>query len=127
MGDDKNPQDSFKETIKSVVQTANKGLEQAQTTIESWKAPVSSTLHIIDEKGHVAMDTVKTIYQRRHEFAPEIIGGTTVTTGGYFFLRRGRLAGLLGAAVGAGAAYAVVYDEFDLNEVPNVIFGKKEK
>lgn len=45
-------------------------------------------------------------------------------------LRRGRTAGVFGAAVGAGAAYSVVYDEFppiDLEKIQNLIFGKKDE
>lgn len=85
-----------------------------------------STLHTVEDQGAAMAATVSNLYQRRHEYAPEIIGGTTAVTGGYFWMRRGRLAGLLGGAMGAGAAYAIVYDEFQWEKVPDVLFGEKK-
>mmetsp|Transcript_10309 Transcript_10309/g.16485 ORF Transcript_10309/g.16485 Transcript_10309/m.16485 type:complete len:129 (+) Transcript_10309:104-490(+) len=128
MGSDnqKAPEDAFKEMIKSAVATANTGLQQLQTTVETWKQPVSSALHTVEETSTSAFRTAQTVYQRRHEFAPEIIGGTGVVTGGYFWLRRGRVAGVLAGAAGATAAYAVVYDELDIENIPNKIFGTKK-
>ena len=59
------------------------------------------------------------MYQRRHEFAPQIIGGSAVLGGGFFYLRRGRIAGLLGATACGGASYAFVYDQLVLDNVPD--------
>lgn len=127
MSDDKkpSPQDQLREGIKSVVNAANVGLAKTQESLESLKQPLSASFHTVQETGATAITSVKYVYQRRHEYAPEINGGSAVTTGGYLLVKRGRIAGLLGVAVGAGAAYAVVYDEFSLEKVPNIIFGKK--
>ena len=131
--DDKSPQEQFKKLIKSGVSVANSGLRLAHTTFHNVQEPMSSTLQSIEEHSAVAVETAKNVYLKRKQHAPEIIGGTAVFTGGYLWLRRGRIAGALGAAVGAGAAYSVVYDEFpvdlnldlDLEKLPNMIFGKK--
>lgn len=121
----KQPQDQFKEAIKSAVASANDGLEKLHTKFEDIKRPITGTLQTFQDGSATAVDHVNHVYQRRHEYAPEIIGGTAVVTGGYFLLRRGRLAALMGGALGAGAAYAVVHDEFDFEKIPDVVFGKK--
>ncbi|KAL3924437.1 MAG: hypothetical protein SGILL_001048 [Bacillariaceae sp.] len=123
--DNKQPQDQLKEAIKSAVASANDGLEKFQVKFDEFKKPISSTLQTAQDGSATAMGFVKKLYQRRHEYAPEIIGGTGLVTGAYF-LRRSRFAGLLGASIGAGAAYAVVYDEFDFDKIPDVIFKDKK-
>ena len=123
-GNNKNS-DQFKEAIKSAVDSANVGLEKLQTKFNEVKRPIDGTLHQLQDGSASLAESAKTLYQRRHEYAPEIIGGTAVTTGGYFWLRRGRIAGVLGATLGAGAAYAVVYDELDLEKTKEMVFGKK--
>lgn len=127
MSDDKkpNPQEHLREVIKSVVNTTNVGLSKVHDIVESLKQPVFSAVQTVEEASNSAITNVKYVYQRRHEYAPEIIGGTAVTTGGYFLIRRGRIAGVLGATAGASAAYAVVYDELSLDKVSDLIFGKK--
>ncbi|KAG7374424.1 hypothetical protein IV203_013519 [Nitzschia inconspicua] len=124
--DNQPPQDQLKEAIKSAVSKANDSLEKLQSNFNEWKKPVVSTLQTVEDKSAVVVKEVSNVYQRRHEYAPEIIGGTTLVTGGYFWMRRGRLAGLLGGAMGAGAAYAIVYDEFQLEKIPDVLFGPKK-
>ena len=132
--DDKNPQDQFKELIKSGVNAANSGLRLAQTTFHDCKEPLSSTKLTIEEHSAVALETVKTVYLKRKQYAPQIVGGTAVFTGGYLWLRRGRIAGAFGAAVGAGAAYSVVYDEFPvaldfdrIEKLQSIVFGSKDE
>jgi hypothetical protein len=122
----KPPQEQFKEAIKSAVSTANESLGKLQWRVDEWKKPFSSTLLTVEQNSATAMSTITNIFQRRHEYAPHIIGGTTLLTGGYFWLRRSRLAGILGGAMGAGAAYALVYDEFQLEKIPDVLFGGKK-
>eukprot|EP00536_Pseudo-nitzschia_multiseries_P015659 jgi/Psemu1/312332/fgenesh1_kg.927_\ len=127
--DDKNPQEQFKELIKSGVNAANSGLRLAQATFLNIKEPMSSAIQSIEDNGSVAFANAKTVYMKRKQYAPEIMGGTAVATGGYLLLRRGKIAGVLGAAIGAGAAYSVVYDEFpiELEKIPSSIFGKKDQ
>ena len=126
--DDKQPNnntDPFKEAIKSAVDSANVGLEKMQTKFNEIKRPIDGTLHQLQDGTESISHQVQTLYARRHEYAPELIGGTAATTGAYFWLRRGRLAGVLGATMGAGAAYAIVYDELDLEKTKAMVFGKK--
>mmetsp|Transcript_12979 Transcript_12979/g.30314 ORF Transcript_12979/g.30314 Transcript_12979/m.30314 type:complete len:132 (-) Transcript_12979:69-464(-) len=127
--DNKNPQEQFKELIKSGVEAANNGLRIAQTTYTSIKEPMSSAMQSFEENGSVAFEQAKTVYMKRKQYAPEIMGGTAVVSGGYLLLRRGKIAGVLGAAIGAGAAYSVVYDEFpvEFEKIPDMIFGKKDE
>ena len=130
MSDDKkDPQEQLKEFIRIGVSAANNGLQLAQTTFYNVKEPLSSTLQSAGENGAVAMETTKTVYAKRKQYAPQLMGGTAIVTGGYFLLRRGRIAGILGAAAATGVAYSVVYDEFpvDFEKLPNVIFGKNDK
>ena len=128
---DKNPQEQFKQLIKSGVSAANIGLQKVQTTYHGWQEPISLTKKSIEEHSAIAMETVKTVYQKRKQYNVQIIGGSTLMTGGYLLLRRGKIAGAFGAVVGAGAAYSVVYDEFppiDIEKMlPNIIFGKKDE
>jgi len=127
--DNKNPQEQLKELIKIGVNATNSGLRLAQTTFRNFEEPLSSTLQTVEDNGTFAMETAKTVYAKRKQYVPEIMGGTAVSTGGYLWLRRGRIAGILGAAVGTGVAYSVVYDEFpvDFEKLPNMVFGKKEE
>jgi methanogenic corrinoid protein MtbC1 len=122
----KPPLEQLKEAIKSAVSSTNESLEKLQSRVDEWKKPIFSTLQTVEQNGAMVMSTISNIYQRRHEYAPEIICGTTLMTGGYFWLRRSRLAGILGGSIGAGAAYALVYDEFQLDKVPDVLFGGKK-
>jgi hypothetical protein len=89
------------------------------------RKPATSAWQTVTTQASVVPDSAKSIYNRRHEFAPELIGGSVVLGGGIMALSRGRIAGVLGAAVAGGAAYAVVYDEISLQGVPDMIFGKK--
>jgi len=122
--------DVVKEFIKSGVNAANDALSKAQTTFHQWQEPISSTKQTIEENSAVVYDTVKTVYYKRKSYAPEIIGGSTLLFGGYNMLRRGRIAGMLGAAIGGAAAYSVVYDELppiDVDKIQGIVFGKKDE
>ncbi len=130
MSDDKkDPQEQLKELIKIGVDATNNGLRVAQTAFQNFKEPLSSTIQSFEDNSSVAVENVRTLYVKRKQYAPEIMVGTAVFTGGYSWLRRGRIAGILGAAVGTGVAYSVVYDEFpvDVDKLQNVVLGKSDK
>jgi len=131
MSDDKkDPQDQLKEIIKIGVNATNTGLRLAQATFQNFKEPLSSTFQTVGDNGTVAIDNAKIIYAKRRQYAKEIMGGTAAGTGVYFWLRRGKIAGIVGAAVGTGVAYSVVYDEIppvDFEKLPDMIFGKNDK
>eukprot|EP00533_Pseudo-nitzschia_delicatissima_P014907 CAMPEP_0197269904 /NCGR_PEP_ID=MMETSP1432-20130617/6328_1 /TAXON_ID=44447 /ORGANISM="Pseudo-nitzschia delicatissima, Strain UNC1205" /LENGTH=130 /DNA_ID=CAMNT_0042735135 /DNA_START=178 /DNA_END=570 /DNA_ORIENTATION=+ len=130
MSDDKkDPQEQLKELIKIGVDATNSGLRVAQTVLQNFKEPLSSTIQSLEDNSSVTVENAKTLYVKRKQYAPEIMVSTAVLTGGYSWLRRGRIAGILGAAVGTGVAYSVVYGEFpvDVEKLQNVIFGKSDK
>ena len=123
MGDDpKKPEEIFRSVIKSLVSATNSILGG----LEDVARPVGSALDTIKTQSVVVKDSAVYTYQRRHEFPLEIIGGSALLGGGSMLLRRGKIAGVLGAAAFGGAAYAIVYDEINLQELPDMIFGKKK-
>jgi hypothetical protein len=120
--DPKNPDDIFRSAIKQFVATTNNILG----ALEETSKPVGAAWDSIKIHSVAAKDSAIYAYQRRHEFPLEIIGGTATLGGGIAWWRRGRIAGVLSAAVCGGAAYAIVYDEIKLQEIPDMVFGKKE-
>jgi hypothetical protein len=122
MGDDpKKPEEIFRSGIKSLVSAANTVLG----SVEEIAKPVGSALETVKTQSVVVKDSAVYTYQRRHEFPLEIIGGSALLGGGVSLVRRGKIAGVLGAAAVGGAAYAVVYDQINLQELPDMLFGKK--
>ena len=123
MGEDpRKPEDIFRSVIRSLVSVTNTvlgGLEDAAR-------PVGSAFDTVKTQLVVVKDSAVYTYKRRHEFPLEIIGGSALLGGGSMLLHRGKIAGVLGAAAFGGAAYAVVYDEINLQELPDTIFGKKK-
>jgi len=123
MGDDpKKPEDIFRSGIKQLISATNTVL----SGLESVAKPVGAAWGTVKTQSVVVKDSAVYTYKRRHEFPLEIIGGSALLGGGVGLLRRGRIAGLVGAAAFGGAAYAVVYDEIKLEELPDMLFGKKE-
>ena len=129
MSDKKDPQEEFKELIKTAVNTTNNMLGLAQTTFQNVTEPLSSTYESVEKNTSIAYETAKDVYAKRKQYAPEIMVGTATLTGGYSWLRRGKIAAIFGAAVGTGVAYSVVYDEFpvEVEKIPDIIFGKSGK
>jgi hypothetical protein len=123
---DKSPQDAFRSGVKATVEAVNSGLASLEQTTESFRRPAASSWSSISTQASALSEKSTYTYQRRHEFAPEIIGGSAFLGGGIMALRRGRVAGALSAVIAGGAAYAVVYDEINFDRVPDMIFGKKE-
>ena len=119
------PQETFRAGIKAAVGAANSALAGMEKVAGNIREPAVSTWNTISTQSTVAMDAVSTTYQKRHQYAPEIIAGSTVLGGGIMALRRGRIAGVLGATLAGGTAYAVVYDQFAFQDIPDVLFGKK--
>lgn len=126
--DPNKPDEIFRSGIKQIVAATNKalgGLEEVKEKArEVWK-PVGSTLESLQAHASTAADSAKQTYERRHEYPVEIIGGSALLGGGTMWLRRGRIAGVIGATALGGAAYAVVYDEIKWEELPEMVFGKK--
>ena len=108
------------------VSLANDALGSVEQATARIREPVSSTYGTIKEQSKVVADKAAYTYQRRHEFAPHIIGTSTLLGGGIMTLRRGRIAGVVGATIAGGSAYAVVYDKISLERIPDMIFGTKD-
>lgn len=122
----KSPEETFRSGVKSLVSGINSGLATLQSASEGIRKPAMSAWSTASKEATYISNQATYTYQRRHEYAPEIIGGSAVLGGGLAALRRGRLAGVLGAAMAGSAAYLVVYDEIKFDHVPELIFGKKE-
>lgn len=133
MSDDNNnnksPRDQFREGIKAAVNVANRGLDSLAKGYASIKEPMSSVTQKVEESSAAVFGGINTCYKNRHQYPVEIIGGTSLVSG-LFFIRRGRVATALGAAVGGASAYAIVYDEIsleNLEKIPSLVFGRKDE
>ena len=116
----KKPEDLFRSSIKSFVAISNGALEKLQKA----SSPALQSLEQAKTQSDAVVIAASDLYQRRHEYPVEIISSAAVLGGSILMLRRGRIAGLLGAATFGGAAYAVVYDELDLSKVYRNTFEK---
>ena len=119
------PQEAFRSGIKMVVGAVNNTLAGLEQVTEGVRKPTKATLHSMTTNASIAGKLTKDLYNKRNEFAPQLIGGSAVLGGGIMVLRRGRIAGVVGATAAAGVAYGVVYDQFSLESVPDIVFGKK--
>lgn len=119
------PAPSTKGFAKSAVDGANAFLAGLERSTEGIRKPFSSSMKTVGEQSSKITEKIQYTYKRRHEFAPEIIGGSAVLGGAVFGLRRGRIAAVIGAAATGGAAYAIVYDQINLDNVPDIVFGRK--
>lgn len=126
------PQETLRSGIKAAVAATNTTLASLQQVSDKVQKPVVSVLQTVEDTAATASAHAAAAYQRRHEFAPHLVGGSALLGGGIMALRRGRIAGVLGAAVAGGAAYAVAYDEITFSKLPDVKdivsgnFGKRE-
>jgi hypothetical protein len=127
MSDDpKKPSEiSLRSVVKATVDAANTALASLEQASKGVRQPVSSSLKTLGEQSSTVGEKFKYGYVRRHEFAPQLIGGSAVLGGSMMALRRGRIAGLVGAVATGGLAYAVVYDQFKMDNVPDILFGRK--
>lgn len=111
--------------VKFTVDTANAALASLEQASKGVLKPVGSSLKTLGEQSSTVGGQFKYVYQRRHEFAPQLIAASAVLGGGMMALRRGRIAGLVGAVGTGGLAYGVVYDQFSMDHLPDIIFGRK--
>jgi hypothetical protein len=127
MSDDpkKPSENALRSIVKTTVDSTNTALASLEQASKGVLQPVKSSLKTLGEQSSTVGETVKYTYQRRHEFAPHLIGGSAVLGGGIMALRRGRIAGLVGAVATGGLAYAAVYDQINMDNVPDIIFGRK--
>jgi hypothetical protein len=124
MGEE-DPSKSPEEILRSGIKAFVSGTNSVLGAVESATKPVGAAAEAVKTQSIAAKDAVIYTYKRRHEFPLEIIGGSAALGGGLGLLRRGRIAGVIGAIASGGAAYAIVYDEIKLEELPDIFFGKK--
>ena len=78
---DKSPQESFRSGVKAIVNAVNGGLASLEQTSQGIRKPVASTWATVSTQATALSEKATYTYQRRHEFAPEIIGGSAVLGG----------------------------------------------
>ena len=52
----------------------------------------------------------QTLYHKRHEYGRQLVAGNALLGGAYFGLRRGKIAGVLGATLCGGITYFAIYE-----------------
>uniref|UniRef100_A0A7S2YS37 MICOS complex subunit n=1 Tax=Entomoneis paludosa TaxID=265537 RepID=A0A7S2YS37_9STRA len=112
--------------IKATVDAANDGLAKIEESTISIQKPVVEGMKTAEKEGAKLITQGSHIYERRHEYGPHIVGGSSLLLGGLVGLRRGRIPGAVSAAVAGGLSYAFVYEPIPLPDLPDMIFGKKE-
>jgi hypothetical protein len=117
---------SFRDHLHGAVESVNGFLAAIQDATENVRSPIVKGIDTIETGGSVVAAKAVRMYERRHEFGPHIVGGSSLLSGGIVTARRGRIPGVLvGAAVG-GIAYLAVYESIPLSDVPDALFGKKK-
>lgn len=111
--------------IHAAVETTNQVLAQLEQTQQrvrdTLQEPIHKTMHV----GQQVSEQIDTLYVRRHEYGPYLVGGSALLFGGFMALRRGRLPGALAGTLAGGAAYVAIYDPIALDDVPDLLFGKR--
>ncbi|KAL7576949.1 hypothetical protein ACA910_006706 [Epithemia clementina (nom. ined.)] len=120
--------DALKSSVKSGVDATNRMLATVEETTAQVRAPIVSGMQTVQEEGNKAATHLWHMYERRHEYGPHIVGGSALTMGTLTALRRkSRVAGAVSALLAGGIAYAIVYEPIPLQDLPDMVFGKKEK
>lgn len=120
-------QKTVRSGIRQSVDAANGFLSSLHGTFKSVQGPIHNVSESLKESSSKVTNTAMTIFERRHEFGPHIVIGSGVLVGGIFALRRGRISGALGGALASSAAYMSIYNPVPLDDVPDLIFGKKDE
>lgn len=116
---------TLRKSIHESVGAANKMLAALETTSSELSQPLAKGLSAVEQQGSSAATTAWHVYERRHEFGPYLVLGSAFTVGGITALRRGRFPGVFSGAVTAGMAYVAIYEPIPLEDIPDLLFGKK--
>jgi len=119
-------QKTLKASIRNSVEATNRTLASLEEKSREVSQPVVKGLKTVEEEGSYVATKAIHAYERRHEFGPHIVVGTAFLAGSVVALRRGRIAGVFSSILGGGAAYLAIYPPISLEELPDVIFGKKD-
>lgn len=117
----------LKEGIKISVDATNDMLAKAEESTLAVQKPIVETMRKVEDEGSKRITQGWHIYERRHEFGPHIVGGTALVFGGLAAMRRGRIPGVATAAIAGGISYVLVYEPFPLQDIPDMMFGKKDE
>eukprot|EP00980_Cylindrotheca_fusiformis_P017603 scaffold5517_cov135-Cylindrotheca_fusiformis.AAC.33 len=107
----------------------SKGIRSAVSTQKPYQHGAFETGTIISGRTETYRNVVGDDQRAvgRKEFGPHIVASSGAIGGAVVSFRRGRFAGLFGAAVASVAAYGIVYDDIAFDKVPDVVFGKQER
>mmetsp|Transcript_14787 Transcript_14787/g.19352 ORF Transcript_14787/g.19352 Transcript_14787/m.19352 type:complete len:167 (-) Transcript_14787:94-594(-) len=118
---------SLKQGVKASVHATNDALAKAEETTIELRKPIAQGLKTMEYEGSKGIAVVWKAHARRHEFGPHIVGGSALLVGALVGLRRGRIPGVVSAAVAGGLAYAFAYEPFPLQDIPDLVFGNKKE
>jgi hypothetical protein len=106
-------------SVATAVAGVNTALAQTQAATARVRAPVTQAWQHVVDVEHTVEQQVRVLYQRRHEYGPQTVGGTAAAGGLIALLRRrGPLRIASGAALAGGFAYLVVYEPIPLHKLP---------
>lgn len=119
---------ALKASVKSGVDVTNQMLATMEEKTTEIRAPIIKGWKTAQEEGDKVATHLWHFYERRHEYGPHIVGGSAVTMGAWTALRRKSLiAGAVSALLTSGIAYAIVYEPIPLQDIPDMILGKKKE
>jgi len=117
---------SFRKYLHIAVESVNGFLAAVQDATENVRSPIVKGIDTIETGSSVVAAKAVHMYERRHEFGPHIVGGSSLLSGGIVAARRGRIPGVLVGSMVGGLAYLAVYESIPLADVPDALFGKKK-
>lgn len=120
----KNFEESLRSTIRSGVTAANGALASMESSTESIRKPMVTSIKTVGKEGKYLAQEASHLYSARREYAPHIIGGATVL-GGLIGLRRGRVPAAIAGSLSGFISYLAVY-QVDVARLPDHILGGKK-
>jgi hypothetical protein len=128
-GPPRSPQDelarSFRSTIRSGVDSANKALATVQEVTEQVQKPVVQGLHLVQDETQYLAHQARRFYDYRYEYGPYFVFAGAVMVGSVVTMRRGRVPGALAGIATGGVTYVSLYEPFRISELTDTILGRK--
>ena len=118
------PRNNVSRTLSFRRALANVGLGRLEQISKDVQTPIVQSFGTVGEESSKLVDIASSMYEKRREYAPQIIASSIVSTGFIFTMRRGRVGGILGASVAGAAAYGVVYDKISVIGILDSVFPK---
>jgi hypothetical protein len=117
---------SLRKGVRQSVAAANSLLASLEKTTAKFNQPITNGLRAVEYESSIVASKAWHVYERRHEFGPHLVLGSAVLVGGVVGLRRGRLSAALSAAGTGTLTYIAIYEPIPLEEIPDLLFGKKD-